>query len=110
MASNRPLVEATIVRDGATGVQVAYMVDGQRHTARLPSEDVYFFRTDGELASVGSEPGAVSAGDTVLVPEVASDRGQSVTTVKPTTYSGKVAGTRQTRRTAAKKRRTQRPR
>lgn len=67
--NNRPLREGTVVTTGATAFKVRYRADGMNHTERVPVADVFFFRGDGELASAATRPGAIHAGDRVLIPQ-----------------------------------------
>ena len=67
--NNRPLREGTVVTTGATAYKVRYHADGASHTERVPVADVFFFQGDGELASAATKPGAIHAGDRVLIPQ-----------------------------------------
>jgi hypothetical protein len=75
--NNRPLREGTVVTTGATAFKVRYHADGVSHTERVPVEDVFFFQGDGQLSSAATRPGALHAGDRVLIPQ-ASHKSASI--------------------------------
>lgn len=65
---DRPLVEGTVERVGATGVLVRYEQGGEMVSGRFDHSRVFFFQ-DEQLASGSSRPELLQPGMKVLVPQ-----------------------------------------
>lgn len=63
---SRPMHEGTITAVGGSGVQVRFTQDGTTRTERLGVGQVFFFRPDGELASMEAAPEMLEPGMRVL--------------------------------------------
>lgn len=76
LSANRPLHSGTVVRVSDQEVEVKYQDGSEMRTAKFPPKEVFYFRSNGDLANAASNPGELKPGDRVLIPEPEKQAGQ----------------------------------
>lgn len=87
MASDRPLRGGRLMQVNGSDATVEYSMNGQTRTAYVPLNEIFYFRGNGEMASLAQNPRAIRAGGSVMV----ADPAQPLNPVRQS-----VAGSRQT--------------
>jgi len=67
---SRPFIEGTVVAADENRVQVRYKADAETGTLNFKPDWVYFYTNRGRLTSAATEPGLVTRGMKVLIPEM----------------------------------------
>jgi len=95
MASDRPLRGGRLMQVNGSDATVEVSMNGRTQTAYVPLNEVFFFRGDGEMATLAQNPRAIRAGGSVMV----ADPAQPLNPARmypSTTPQQAVAGSRQT--------------
>jgi len=69
LMNQRPLREGTVTRAAAANLDVRVHTDASDQVHTYPAGEVFFFRTNGAIATAATAPNTLRTGDRVLVPE-----------------------------------------
>lgn len=69
LMAKRPFRSGKVIRISDDGIEVEYQLDGKARKDTFLPKEVFFFRTNGDLATAATQPDVLKAGDRVLVPE-----------------------------------------
>jgi len=67
LMAERPMREGLVTRLNSKTVEVRYECKGETRTESFPSDEVFYFRSTGELSTAAKAAGQLDVGDRVLV-------------------------------------------